>query len=81
MNPPAGFERPESEADWRRFLGRKASIRYRLPPSADMPSSEAIGVVAGVESDPSPSVSILDKRGESKVIAIDDIEAAKVWPP
>jgi hypothetical protein len=57
------------------------SLRYRLPPPSDSPFSEAIGVVASVESTESgPSVAILTKRGETKVVPLADIEAAKVFP-
>jgi hypothetical protein len=74
------FERPRSEADWRRCLGRKVSLRYRLR-AANTPFSEAVGVVASVHTDEEgPSLSILTKRGETKIIPLADIETAKVFP-
>ena len=74
-------ERPRSEAEWRRCLGRKVSLRYRLPAESDTPFSEAIGVVAAIEdSSLGPALSILTKRGETRVVPLADIEAAKVFP-
>ncbi len=81
MSAGSRFERPQSEADWRRCLGRKVSLRYRLPSSSESPFSEAIGVVASVElTETGPAVAILNKSGETKMIPIDDIEAAKAFP-
>ena len=77
----SGSTRPTTEADWRGLLGRKVSIRFRLP-DADTPFSEAIGVVSGVGAGPdgSTAVSILTKRGETKSVPLADIEAAKAFP-
>ena len=81
MSPAPDFDHPRSESDWRRCLGRKASLRYRLPDSAESPFSEAFGVIASVaETDRGAGVSILTKRGETKVVPIADIEVAKVFP-
>jgi ribosome maturation factor RimP len=81
VNTGSRFERPDSEADWRRCLGRKVSLRYRLPAPSDSPFSEAIGVVASVErTDSGPVVAILNKKGETKMVPIADIEVAKVFP-
>ena len=68
------------EAEWRALLGRKISLRYRLHDDSD-PFSEAIGVVMGVRpGEGGGSVTILNKRGEQIIIAIDDILAGKVFP-
>jgi ribosome maturation factor RimP len=81
VNAGPRFERPGSEAEWRRCLGRKVSLRYRLSESSDTPFSEAIGVVASVdETDSGPVVAILNKSGDTKVVPLADIEAAKVFP-
>jgi ribosome maturation factor RimP len=81
MKPGSGFERPQTEADWRRFLGRKVSLRYRLPASSESPFSEAVGVVSSVSDEGAGvAVSILNKRGETKVVPLADIEVAKVFP-
>jgi ribosome maturation factor RimP len=81
LNAGARFERPKTEDDWRRCLGRKVSLRYRLPASSDTPFSEAIGVVASVDSSESgPQVAILNKRGETRLVPLADIEAAKIFP-
>ncbi len=81
MSTGSRFERPQSEADWRRCLGRKVSLRYRLDATAEHPFSEAIGVVASVEStEAGPAVAILNKKGDTKTVPIQAIEAAKVFP-
>ena len=81
MTSGSRFERPESEADWRRLLGRKVSLRYRLPAPSETPFSEAIGVVAAVTDEGSgTAISVLSKRGETNVVPLADIEAAKVFP-
>jgi hypothetical protein len=77
--PP--LERPESEADWRRCLGRRVSLRYRLRDPSERSFSEAFGVLASVdEGESGPVLSILTKRGETKAVPIEDIEVAKVLP-
>ena len=75
-------EFPNTEAGWRGLLGRKVSVRYRIPDDPAHPFSEAIGVVADVGGGPdgSTTVSILTKRGETKSVPIADIEAAKTFP-
>jgi hypothetical protein len=75
------FERPTSEADWKKALGRKVSLRYRLRDDPEHPFSEAIGYVQSVVTESDKSVvAIVNKRGETTSIAIDDIEAAKLFP-
>jgi hypothetical protein len=66
---------PGTDQDWRTLLGRKVSIRYRLP---DGPA-EAIGVVMSLEEE-GARVQIVGRRGEIRSVVISDIEAGKVWP-
>ena len=63
---------------WKPLLGRKVSIRYRLHEDPEHPFSEAIGVVMTVEGpERAERVSILTKRGETIVVSVQDILAAK----
>ena len=56
-------------------------MRYRLRDDPEHPFSEAIGFVQSVEvEDSEPVVSIVNKRGETVRIVLEDIEAAKVFP-
>lgn len=66
---------PADAADWPRYLGRKISIRHRLHGDPDHEFSEAIGVVARVDED---SLSILNRKGETVVVAFADVIAGKV---
>ncbi|MDQ4095115.1 MAG: hypothetical protein M3174_02785 [Actinomycetota bacterium] len=66
--------------DWKKALGRKVSLRYRLHDDPEHRFSEAIGFVQSVgENDGRTTVSIVNKRGETTVVALADIEAAKVF--
>jgi hypothetical protein len=81
MSSGPSIERPHSEADWRRCLGRRVSLRYRLGTPSESPFSEAYGVLASVDrTDAGPALSIFTKKGENKVVPIADIEVAKVLP-
>ena len=67
---------------WRRHLGRKVSLRYRLHDGGSAhPFSEAIGMVASVRSDPgSPAeIHVVNRRGVSSTVPLEDIVAAKVF--
>ena len=79
-NPSASVVRPASAADWKKALGRKVSLRYRLHDDPEHPFSEAIGFVQSVTDEPATTVSIVNKRGETTEIALSDIEAAKIFP-
>ena len=71
--------RPSTEDDWRRCLGRRVSLRYRLHDDPEHPFSEALGSVQSVTSDKERVVvTLVDKRGKTFDIALEDIEAAKV---
>ncbi|MDQ4142313.1 MAG: hypothetical protein M3198_00975 [Actinomycetota bacterium] len=77
----AAFERPSSSSEWKKALGRKVSLRYRLRDDPDHPFSEAVGFVQSVDdSGGSTVVSIVNKRGEITRIALQDVEAAKLFP-
>lgn len=67
--------------DWKPFLGRKVSLRYKLHDS-DHPFSEAIGVVAGVMSDDNDdqTISILTRSGQTTTVPTGDIVASKLFP-
>ena len=68
-------------SDWRPYLGRKVSLRYRLRGDPDYPFSETIGVLAAVdEAEGEPRLTVLKRRGEQVVVAARDIEAAKIFP-
>ena len=80
----AAASRPQlpSRDEWRRHLGRKVSLRYRLRDDPAHPFSEAIGLVQAVEADESDTLSlkIVDRKGGIKQIAVDDVLAAKIFP-
>ena len=80
-----GIERLEgaSEEDWRSLLGRKVSVRYRLHGDPEHPFSEAIGIVMSVKPDESgaAAVTIVDRRGDTATIPIEDVLAGKAWRP
>ncbi len=68
--------------DWRPYLGRKVSLRYRLRGDPEYSFSEAIGVLVAVEeSEGDARLKILKRRGEQVVVAARDVEAAKIFPP
>jgi hypothetical protein len=66
-----------TEATWKGLIGRKVSVRFRLPSDIEHPFSEAIGMVASVGDG---VVSVVNRRGEMSVFAIDDVLAGKAWP-
>ena len=65
------------DLDWLQLLGRKVSVRFRLHDDPAHPFSEAIGVVMSVEDG---VVTLVNKRGESRSFAIEDVLASKVFP-
>lgn len=68
--------------DWSKLLGRKVSVRYKLPADAGSVSfSEAIGVVMNVgEAGARQTVKVATKRGEIRTFPVEDVVAGKVWP-
>jgi ribosome maturation factor RimP len=67
----------EPPQDWKPYLGRKISIRFRLHDDPEHPFSEAVGVVASVGDD---ELMLTKRTGESVVVSTSDILAAKVFP-
>lgn len=67
--------------DWKPHLGRKVSLRYKLHDS-DHPFSEAIGVVASVETDASGNqiLSVLTRSGDTRSVPANDVVAGKLFP-
>ena len=67
--------------DWKPHLGRKVSLRYKLHDS-DHPFSEAIGVVASIQSeqDGKQVLNVLTRSGETRSVPVDDIVASKLFP-
>ena len=67
--------------DWKPHLGRKVSLRYKLHDS-DHPFSEAIGVVASIQTEPSGHqvLDVLTRSGETRSVPVDDIVASKLFP-
>ena len=78
--PRSAAARSNSEQDWRRALGRKVSLRYRLHDDPEHGVSEAVGFVQSVDHDDVVRVSIVNRRGEVTRVPLDDIEAAKLFP-
>ena len=75
------FGRPSTEEDWKKTLGRKVSIRYRLGDEEEQPFSEAIGVVQSVRGvDDTLEIQIINRTGEVTTVRLADIEAAKLFP-
>ena len=72
----------EPPSDWRPYLGRKVSLRYRLHDDPRPPFSEAIGVVASAEVDARgvERLQVFTRRGQVVSIPVDDIVAAKLFP-
>ena len=70
-----------STEEFKQNLGRKVSIRYRIHDDPAHPFSEAIGMIQSVDSGSGRDVvEIVNRRGEVAAVAIDDIEAAKLFP-
>ena len=77
-NQPVANEPPD---DWKPFLGRKVSIRFRLETDPLHPFSEAIGVIQSVtDTDDGQRIEIVKRRGEVVSVTADAILAAKMWP-
>ena len=70
-----------TQDDWRALLGRKVSIRFKVLNDPEHPFSEAIGVVMAVKPDETgrPTVSIVNRHGDTVAVAIDDVLAGKAW--
>jgi hypothetical protein len=77
----ARFEESRAPEVWRRYLGRKVSLRYRLHDDAEHPFSEAIGMVATVRADPGEQteIDVVNRRGEASTVPLDDVLVAKVF--
>ncbi len=73
----------EPPADWAPYLGNKVSLRYRLRGDPQHPFSEAIGVLASLEDAPDGArlLRIFNRRGNQISVPVDDILAAKIFPP
>ncbi|MDQ3953916.1 MAG: hypothetical protein M3279_13290 [Actinomycetota bacterium] len=54
------------------------SLRYRLADESDFSTTELVGVLMAV--DPGGHITVLDRRGNACDVAIDAIEALKVFP-
>jgi hypothetical protein len=67
----------EPPEDWKPLLGRKVSVRYRLPEDPEHPFSEAIGIVQFVDA---KRIEIINRRGEVAAIDPSDVLAAKIFP-
>jgi hypothetical protein len=69
-------------ADWQAHLGRKVSIRFHVRDDPAYPFSEAIGVVQSVaeNADGDVILTLIDRRGITRSVPIDDIIAAKLFP-
>ena len=68
--------------EWGRNLGRKVSIRFKLHDDPAHGFSEAIGVVQSVRPNDAGIVElgILTRRGETRVVPVEDILAVKLFP-
>lgn len=68
--------------DWSKLLGRKVSVRYKLPADAGSVSfSEAVGVVMNVGAAGARQVvKVVTKRGDVRTFPVGDVVAGKVWP-
>jgi hypothetical protein len=77
----ARFEESRAPEVWRRYLGRKVSLRYRLHDDAEHPFSEAIGMVASVREDPGKraEIDVVNRRGVPSTVPLDDVIVAKVF--
>jgi len=57
------------------------SVRYGNRSDPLHPFSEAIGIVAQVAGDaPEATVSIITRRGETRLVVVEDVIVAKIWP-
>ena len=73
-----GF-RPVSEADWRRCLGRRVTLRYRLRDESEHPFSEALGTLQSVTpGEGGVQISLVNRRGELLTLDLEDVENAKL---
>ena len=77
----ARFEESRAPEVWRRYLGRKVSLRYRLHGDAEHPFSEAVGMVASVRAEPErrAEIDVVNRRGVASTVPLDDVMAAKVF--
>jgi hypothetical protein len=72
---------PRSVEEWRSLLGRKVSVRFRAHDDPEYPFSEAIGVVQSVaDTGDGARLRMINRKGRSVEIALDDVLAAKVFP-
>jgi ribosome maturation factor RimP len=75
------YERLDSATDFKQYLGRKVTLRYRLHDDAAHPVSEAVGVVMSVEHQSGRQrVVILTRGSERRVVPVDDVMAGKAFP-
>jgi hypothetical protein len=71
----------EPPHEWKPFLGRKVSVRFRLEDDPHHEFSEAIGVIqAVIDESTGQRIEIVKRRGEVVSVAADAILAAKMWP-
>ena len=72
----------EPPGDFRPYLGRKISIRFRLDDDSGYPFSEAVGVVQSVtgSEEGKDLLSIRKRRGEVVSVPVASILAVKVFP-
>jgi ribosome maturation factor RimP len=76
------FEPLDSTTDFKKYLGRKVTLRYRLHDDAAHPVSEAVGVVMSVKPESGRErVVILTRGSEHRVVPVDDVMAGKAFPP
>ncbi|MFN2389613.1 MAG: hypothetical protein ABR575_08440 [Actinomycetota bacterium] len=67
------------EISWRRQLGRKVSLRFRVHGDPAHPWSEAVGVVQTVDGDGTDArLTVVTRRGEARVVAVRDVVACKL---
>ena len=78
--PRSAAARSRSEDDWRRALGRKVTLRYRVHDDPEHEVAEAVGFVQSVDRGDGVHISIVNRRGELTRVPLDDIEAAKLFP-
>ena len=55
------------------------SLRYALADDLDFSTTELVGVVMSAER--GGHITVVDRRGNAHEIALDSIEALKVFPP
>ena len=68
--------------DYESLLGRKLSLRYVLHDDPGHPFSEVVGVLASVApADGGPkTLTILTRRGDTVLVPVSDVQAAKIFP-